>query len=210
MPTASMTSSAPAEILHPKARSLFRYWESIRGERTVALREEVNLGEIRHLLPWVYISEPDAATGEHRLRLAGTGICRMWQDNLTGKFLFSTWNKFERRTIAGLLRSTVENCRPFAIRVRARTANGSVTGLEILGLPVRAQGSEQNQVLGIIVPFHQPAWLGRDRLTSFELSSVRVVWTDRLASQGAVCGNHERRLNSFKPALELIKGGKPE
>ncbi|MDP9136879.1 MAG: PAS domain-containing protein [Pseudomonadota bacterium] len=200
-----MMSSAPAEILHPASRTLFRHWESVRGERGAALREHINLGEVRHLLPWMYISEPDAVSGEHRLRLAGTGICRMWQDNLTGKFLFSTWNKFERRTIGELLRGTTENCQPFAMRVRAKTATGSLTSLEILGLPVQARDSDPHQVMGIIVPFHQPAWLGRDRLISFELSSVRVVWTDQVP---AACGNHQRPSGRSKPALEVIKGGK--
>jgi hypothetical protein len=209
MPTASMMSSAPAEILHPGSRNLFRYWESVRGERSAALRSDLDLREICHLLPWVFISEPDATTSEHRLRLAGTGICGMWQDNLTGKFLFSTWNRFERHTIGDLLRGTIEDCRPFAMRVRASTANGSVTGLEIMGLPVRAVGSDQNQVLGIIVPFRQPEWFGRDRLISFELSSVRVIWTDRLPPEAAAHEGHRRHLNRYKPVLEIIKGGKP-
>lgn len=209
MPTAPTKSSAPAEILHPGSRSLFRYWETIRGERSAALRSDLDLREISQLLPWLFISEPDALTGEHRLRLAGTGICRMWQENLTDKHLFSTWNRFEHRTVAELLRGTVENCQPFAMRVRAKTAHGSELGLEIMGLPVRAQNSEKIQVLGIIVPFRQPEWIGRDRLTSFELSSVRVIWTDRLPSETQPEGIRLRHSRPAEPVLEVIKGGRP-
>lgn len=210
MPTAATMSSAPTEILHAGSRKLFRYWQSIRGERSAALRSDLDLRQIRHLLPWIFISEPDTMTAEHRVRLAGSGICRMWQDNPTGRSLFSTWKEFERRTIGDLLKGTIDDCQPFAARVRAKTADGGVTDLEIMALPVRAQGGDRNQVLGIIVPFRQPEWFGRDRLTSFELSSVRVIPPDGLPSAAAARGNRRRHSHECRPALEVIEGGKPD
>ena len=209
MSTTADKAPAPAEILHPASRNLFRHWEAIRGERNAAARSAVDLREIHQLLPWVFISEPVFGSGDHRFRLAGTGICAMWQDNLTGKCPFTAWPTFERRTIGDLLKGTIENCQPFAMRVRAKTAGNIQTGLEIMGLPVAVDDSSRHQVLGIIIPFRQPEWLGRDRLTAFELSSVRIIWTDQLPPPAMEDGRQVRHLSRTKPALEVIRGGKP-
>ncbi len=195
------------EILHPGSRHLFRHWESIRGERNAAPRRAVDLREIRQLLPWIFLSEPVPLSADHRFRLAGTGICAMWQDNLTGKLPFSAWPSFERRTISDLLKGTIENCQPFAMRLRAKTAGNRQTGLEFMGLPV-ADDSDRRQVLGIIIPFPHPEWLGRDRLTTFELSSIRIIWTDQLPPPAVDRGMQVRHLDRTKPALEVVPGGK--
>jgi hypothetical protein len=210
MQIAPLKSSAPPEILHPQSRNLFRYWDSIRGEHRAASRNDLDLRQIHDLLPWLFVSEPDIATpAAHRFRLAGTGICRMWQENLTGKSLFAAWSNFERRTACSLLRGTIEDCQPFVMRVRARTENGAATTIEIMGLPVRAEAGNQNQVLGIIVPFRQPEWLGRERLTAFELSSVRVILTDRQPLAAPSGGTSSRR-PMLQPVLKVIQGGKDD
>jgi hypothetical protein len=210
MPNALEQPSAIAEILHPVSRQLYRHWDSVRGQLRAARRSDLDLRQMRKVLPWTFISELDPASGEHRIRLAGTGICRIWMDNLTGKFPFSTWSRFTRRTLNSLLRDTVENQRPFAVRVRARSGSGEWATLEIVGLPVEAQGTAQIQVLGVMVPFHQFEWLGRSPLVSVEMSSVRVLRGDRLRSEALTAAKQLRRAGKPKREFGIIKGGRTD
>lgn len=197
----------PQEILHPASRWLFRYWETIRGEKSYALRDDIKLTAIRQQLPWIFIAER-GLSGAHVLRLAGTGICSLWGGNMTGKCLSDSWSRFESQTMSGLMEGALKECQPFVMRIRARSACGNVAGLEILGLPVMDQTNGAMQIFGLAIPFRMPDWLGRDRLTTFELSSVRIIWTDHVPQRPVPLHPHNRRRSKTSPSLTLINGGR--
>jgi hypothetical protein len=195
--------SSPPEIAHSGTRHLFRYWESIRKERSAPLRSDIGLHSIRQLLPWVFIAEGNAST--HHLRLAGTGICRLWGANMTGRDLFEHWPPFERQTMARLLESASKRCQPFVMRCMARTDGGRRTGLEIIGLPVEADDTGIIQVLGLVVPLSEPDWLRNEPLTSFELISVRIIWTEPVPGEGKPPA--EEPSQKFVAHFQVIEGG---
>ncbi|MGH6875115.1 MAG: PAS domain-containing protein, partial [Aestuariivirgaceae bacterium] len=195
-------SSTP-EIAHSGARNLFRYWESIRKERSAPLRSDIGLHGIRQLLPWIFIAERNDDSG-HRLRLAGTGICRLWGANMTGRDLFERWPGFERHTMARLLDSASRRRQPFVMRCRAKTDGGRRTSLEIIGLPVEADDTGTTQVLGLVIPLSEPDWLRHEPLTSFELTSIRIIWTEPVPSQGKA---PDDSLNKPSPPFQVIQGG---
>ncbi len=199
------------EILNPASRWLFRYWESIRGEKEAPSRSRVEIKSVAAQLPWMFIAEKAATGNLHPLRLAGTGICDLWGGNMTSKCLYSTWARFERDTTAGLFEGVIDQRQPFAMRVRARSAFGNSVSLEILGLPVIDDATGAVQVLGLVMPFRMPEWLGRDHLVSFELSAVRIIWTDPIPQRPvAVHGVHMRngRPSKSRPSLSVIEGGR--
>jgi hypothetical protein len=202
-----MECNAPhlPEIGHAASRSLFRYWESIRGERSAPLRSDISLREIRHLLPWMFISERKFGDAAHRLRLAGTGVCQLWGDNMTDKDLFASWSKFERTTMCKLLDSALIDNHPFVMRCRARTARDVSVTLEILGLPVQADDTGSTQVLGLVVPFQDSELLRGERLDSFHLVSVRIIWIEPLPKNRASLSHPAGQLQSH---LKLIRGGR--
>jgi hypothetical protein len=195
-------SSTP-EIAHSGTRHLFRYWESIRKERSTPLRSDIGLHSISQLLPWVFITERSDASA-HLLRLAGTGICRLWGDNMTGRDLFERWPAFERQTMARLLDSASRRHQPFIMRCMARTDGGRRTSLEIMGLPVEADDTGTVQVLGLIVPLSEPDWLRSEPLTSFELTSIRIFWTEQVLNQDRAPPEPSKK---HLPHLQLIQGG---
>jgi hypothetical protein len=202
--------SAPQEISHAGTRNLFRYWESIRGERSAPLRSEISLQPIRDLLPWIFICEPVAETSAHRLRLAGTGVCQLWGDNMTGKDLFAAWSKFERETMSKLLHSAATELQPFVMRCRARTETGLLANLEIMGLPVEADDTGEKQVLGLVVPFQDPELYRRHRLVSFDLVSIRIIWTEPLPQSNNALASAPKPVKKLQPNLQLIRGGRDE
>jgi hypothetical protein len=195
-------SLSPHGIAHSTSRTLFRYWEKVRGERSAPLRSAMSLQPIRHLLPWIFISEPAPERSTHRLRLAGTGVCQLWGENMTGKDLFARWSKFERETMNKLLNSAIIDQQPFVMRCRARSQNGLMANLEIIGLPVESDDSGKRQVLGLTVPFVDAELLRNDRLVSFELVSIRIIWIEPLPQP-----NTAQPL-AGKTHLQLIHGGR--
>jgi hypothetical protein len=195
--------SSPPEIAHSGTRHLFRYWESVRKERSTPLRSDIGLQNISQLLPWVFIAERSGASA-HLLRLAGTGICRQWGANMTGRDLFERWPAFERQTMARLLDSASRRHQPFIMRCMARTDGGRRTSLEIIGLPVEADDTGTIQVLGLAVPLSEPDWLRNEPLTSFELTSIRIIWTEPVPGQGLATDEQSKKL---LPHLQVIEGG---
>jgi hypothetical protein len=202
--------SAPQEIAHAGTRNLFRYWESIRGERSAPLRSEISLQPIRHLLPWIFICEPVAETSAHRFRLVGTGVCQLWGENMTGKDLFAAWSKFERETMSKLLHSAATEQQPFVMRCRARTETSLLANLEIMGLPVEADDTGEKQVLGLVVPFQDPELYRGHRLVSFDLVSIRIIWTEPLPQSNNALASAPKTVKKLQPNLQLIRGGRDE
>src|SRR4051812_19077701 len=81
---------APEEVLHPGTRTLFRYWESIRGEDSAPRRRQLDLDRIRALVPSLFIFERSPVKG-YLWRLAGTKLCQLWRRELTGMPVLSGW-----------------------------------------------------------------------------------------------------------------------
>jgi hypothetical protein len=202
--------SAPTDILHPGSRALFRYWESIRGERSAPHRSDIDLRAIRGVLPWVGILERRGEDKSYRWRLAGTGICRLWGRDLTGCDLLDGWPGFERQSLLGLLDGVVDGLQPFVARFTAEPELHEPVGVEFLALPTQAK-DESIHVLCASLPFIEPAWLGWRPLLKFELSSVRIIWTepvpgDPLASLRAESGIGR----TTQSPLKVIRGGLAE
>ena len=193
------------EIGHSSSRSLFRYWESIRGERSAPLRSDIQLQQICPLLPWIFISEPVPDGSDHRLRLAGTGLCELWGENMTGKDLFAAWNNFEQSTMNKLLGSAITEHHPFIMRCRVRNESGMSATVEIMGLPVEADDTGRTQVLGLIVPFQDSELLRQHRLVSFDLVSVRIIRIEPLPEK-QTCPQISR--GKLAPHLQLVSGGR--
>src|SRR5687768_11467454 len=207
MVNGSMKSNASPvpEIGHSSSRSLFRYWESIRGERSAPLRSDIQLQQIYPLLPWIFISEPVPGGSGHRLRLAGTGLCELWGENMTGKDLFAAWNNFEQSTMNKLLGSATTEHHPFIMRCRVRNESGMSATVEIMGLPVKADDTGGTQVLGLIVPFQDSELLRQHRLVSFDLVSVRIIWIEPLPQPQS---SPQASPITLQPHLQLISGGR--
>ncbi|MEJ1934798.1 PAS domain-containing protein, partial [Nostoc sp. NIES-2111] len=68
---------------HPASRTLFSYWDTLRGERTAPERSELDPGAIRNILADTFILEVDAGQ-TFPFRLAGTRVCALYGRDLKG------------------------------------------------------------------------------------------------------------------------------
>lgn len=200
----------PEEILHPDSRTLFRFWESIRGENSTAQRSNIDLRQIKELLPWLAIMERHPLKPEYSWRLAGTGICKIWHKEITGDIFMADWDQFERDTVCRLMDNVIASHQPCVARFKAVYEDGEMLGLEMLSLPVTASNRQTTQIMAGFVPFRMPLWLGQNTISRLELSSVKTIWTEhyKQAPRHVPDVARDTASSSSRPLFRVIEGGR--
>ena len=200
----------PDDIMHPKSRILFRFWESVRGEMAAARKQDLDLKKVANILPYLCILERDRHQPSYKWRLAGTGICQLWGKELTGSSVLQDWPDFEKQAMASGFDMVVATLQPSVARFKAVTEMGSEVGVEFVSFPIQDSITGAVQILGAAVPFRNPVWLGTQRLVHFELSALRKIWTDSLPGDSLASERYMDVLDRRKkpPFLKVIEGGK--
>jgi hypothetical protein len=189
------------ELLHPASRQLFRHWEALRAERPCPTRGELVLPRLAALLPNLSILEK-SPRGQWHYRLAGTKVCDLLQQPMTGKDALAGFDNFERDVVGKTFDISQTRLQPCLVRMRLISTANRVEAAELVGLPVQDEGTGQVMLFGGLFGFGDdespPAMLLRR-----ELVSARLIWTehengDRLMAQvGRVA----------PPRLRVIQGG---
>jgi hypothetical protein len=198
------------DLLHPGSRALFRHWETIRGERSVPSRSDLDLRKITDIVPWLCILERNPVRQAYRWRLAGTGIGQVWGHEPTGGEFLDEWREHERPAFAAILDRVVATLQPYIARAHAMSIDGDWVKLEMLGVPIRSSASNQVQILGAILPLENPKWLGHVPLDSLSLQSAKLIWTEPIPGAAAALFPVSRALPSEPgpTAFTVIQGGK--
>ncbi|MCB1377547.1 MAG: PAS domain-containing protein [Alphaproteobacteria bacterium] len=201
-------SQDDSAILHPSSRTIFRFWEQMRAERSAPRRTELDLTRIRTLVPDLLIAEREPRSGTFRWRLAGTNICELYRHEVTGGNMLAGWDSFETDIVSRFLNAVIQNQQPCLIRFRLRTDLDQVIGAEFIGLPLLAADNQTVHIFGGVFPFRDITSLGYGRIVAMELAGARSIWTehlpgDQLLSQTATNAVH-RPYRSF----EVIPGGR--
>ncbi len=199
--------TTPDEILHPGSRTLFRYWEGLRGERAAPDRAELDLFKIRDQMPNLFIMERNPARQSYKWRLAGTRLCAMWRQELTGKDVFQNWHAFERDMAVRLLDGVVGSMQPCVMRFRLQTSLNHTIPTEMLCLPIRAHSGDAIHVLGAIMPFSDTNTMGYDSISRIELLSARAIWTEPLPGDPLSPKSGHASARPFAN-FRVIEGGK--
>lgn len=201
---ANATAAAPDDIVHPGSRTLFAYWDTLRGARPAPHRHEIELRSLAAILPWVGVVESDARNG-HRWRLAGTGIARLWGSGLTGSSVAADWPDLARRAMLRAFDGVTGRQQPFVARLQAMSAHGEVLGLEFVALPVATEEGSI-QALCALVPFRMPAWLGKVAFVDIEVRALRMLPSGPLPGEIASFRTGQHR----SAQLRLIAGGRAD
>ena len=185
--------ATPEEMLHPGSRTLFRYWETLRGEMSAPPRDWLDLKKIHNLVPFVFMIERKLG-GTYVWRLAGTQVCELWGMELTGRPALMQGDRLQRETMARLLDRVVDAHQPFVVRFRLDSAKGASIAAEFVGLPLRARNGAGTHVFGVMMPFRGVRRPSHDQVTGFELTATSTLWTEpapgarkmpaKIASQG--------------------------
>ncbi|MFZ5689621.1 MAG: PAS domain-containing protein [Pseudomonadota bacterium] len=165
-------------------RTLFAYWDTVRGERSAPDRTDIDAGAIRSCLANTFILAFDPQQG-HPFRLAGTSLCDMFGLKLTRKSFTELWTVDERPALSDLLRTVAQERVGVVAGVAGRNAADQTANLEMILLPLASGDLGIGRILGALTPVSTPYWLGTASLETLRLGAPRFTepqGNDRLAS----------------------------
>jgi hypothetical protein len=166
---------------HGVNRTLYQYWDELRGTRTAPNRSEIDPGRIRGLLGDTFILEavdPDT----YRYRLAGTRLCSTHCRELKGRNFLRGWSNEDREALASIMAAITEDAAAAIIGVDGCTERNQVLKMEMLLLPLHMPGEGRSRILGASASFERPYWLGLHPILNQSISSMRLIWPDERPS----------------------------
>ncbi|ALV28439.1 PAS domain-containing protein [Pannonibacter sp. Q-1] len=166
---------------HGVNRTLYQYWDELRGTRTAPNRSEIDPGRIRGLLGDTFILEAvDQDT--YRYRLAGTRLCSTHCRELKGRNFLRGWGNEDREALASVMAAITEDAAAAVIGVDGHTERNQVLKMEMLLLPLHMPGEGRSRILGASASFERPYWLGLHPILNQSISSLRLIWPDERPS----------------------------
>lgn len=202
------TSQAEIPMLHPSSRILFRFWEKIRAEQSAPRRDQLDLAQIKQIVPDLFIAARDRTSDSFRWRLAGTNVCEIMKQEVTGADVFARWNRFDRDIAARYLGGVDGALQPCLIRFKLHTDLNQVLGAELVGFPILAADGSSIHVFGGIFPFRDPIALGHSGIRHIEMSGARSIWTEHLPGDQLLAQTQEAPQGTPVRNFHIIPGGR--
>lgn len=187
---------------HATSRTLYAYWNRIRGERAAPERSDVKPDAIGKILGDVFILNADEPN-PYRVRLAGTHICTLLGRELRDTKFTDAFVAGEQAEIHSLLDSMVCTATPVIAGVIGETADRRMLGLELLLLPLRHHGRTDARLLGSLTALSHAYWATLVPLAQLRLGSPRFLQPEDVSISEATLG----RLHS-PPQLRILQGGR--
>jgi hypothetical protein len=151
------------------AARLLAAWTGMRGNRPAPHRHDLDLRQLRTLLPQLFIAERIAPGQPFSWRLAGTAICQLYRREVTGTGFLADWPAFERGLIERFLRGVTHAQRQALFRLRLRTDRGQLIQAEMIALPLIPRSGRMQVLGGLFIAESTPA------LVHTAIADVEVV-----------------------------------
>lgn len=166
----------------PSTRTLYDYWNGLRGARSAPDRRDVDPTKIRGALAYTFILElnTDESFG---FRLAGSHLCTAYCRELKGRSFTQLWHPRDRDAIDTLIRAVTEDHAAALVTFQGAAQGGAKAAFETLLLPMRHNGSTRTRILGALTAIETPYWLGTDPIMEQRISGLRLIWPDETSLQ---------------------------
>jgi hypothetical protein len=168
-------------------KSLYAYWNRLRGERAAPERADIDPAQIRTLLSDVFMLEVDRERG-YPLRLSGTRISALFLRELKGEAFVDLWLEPERDDLLAIIESVLDDPTPALLGVQAAASGRQPIELELLLLPLRHLGRTHSRIMGCLTPATHPTWYGLLPVSGLAMTSLKIVNSD---------GDHHAKLSEF-------------
>jgi hypothetical protein len=162
-------------------KTLFDYWNTLRGARSAPDRRDIDPGQIKSALANTFILELDEHE-EFSFRLAGSHLCSAYARELKGRSFTRLWHPRDRDAMATLIRAVTEDHAVALVNFVGTTPSQSKASFETMLLPVRHNGSTQTRLLGAMTAIETPYWLGVQPIMEQRISGLRLIWPDEAAA----------------------------
>ncbi len=158
-------------------KTLYDYWNSLRGSRSAPDRRDIDPTKIRGALANTFILELTDSS-EFDFRLAGSHICAAYARELKGRSFTRLWHPRDRDAMETLVRAVTEDHAVALITFQGMTADNAKMTVETILLPVRHNGSTQTRLLGAMTALEEPYWLGTQPIVEQRITGLRLIWPD--------------------------------
>jgi hypothetical protein len=158
-------------------KTLYDYWNSLRGSRSAPDRRDIDPTKIRGALANTFILELNDSR-EFDFRLAGSHICAAYSRELKGRSFTRLWHPRDRDAMETLVRAVTEDHAVALITFQGATALNTKLPVETILLPVRHNGSTQTRMLGAMTAMDEPYWFGSQPVVEQRITGLRLIWPD--------------------------------
>jgi hypothetical protein len=158
-------------------RTLFDYWNSLRGARSAPDRRDIDPARIKNALANTFILERDESD-EFSFRLAGSHICSAYARELKGRSFTRLWHTRDRDALETLIRAVTEDHAVALVTFEGKTPIQTKASFETILLPIKHGGSTTSRILGALTAIETPYWFGAQPIMEQRITGLRLIWPD--------------------------------
>ncbi len=184
----------------PSTKTLFDYWNALRGSRSAPDRRDIDPTRIRTALANTFILELNDAN-EFDFRLAGSHLCSAYARELKGRSFTRLWHQRDRDAMETLMRAVTEDHAVALVTFQGTTALNTHVVIETVLMPLRHNGTTTSRVLGGMTAIDEPYWFGVQPIMEQRITGLRLIWPDDI-SMGDVNRNVARDVSTLVPRRE--------
>ena len=162
---------------HKTSKSLYAYWNTLRGSRVAPRRFEIEPASLGEALPDTFILERQDQT-TFPYRLAGTRLCERFRKEFRGHNFLAGWSAADSLVLRDRLNTISMHGGVSLLTAKADSAAGKTLLVEMLILPLIHGQDIADRFLGALSPLESPAWLGFDPLCSMRIVAEETIWPD--------------------------------
>ena len=160
-------------------KTLFDYWNSLRGARSAPDRRDIDPAQIKSALGNTFILELDSHQ-EYSFRLAGSHLCSAYARELKGRSFSRLWHPRDRDAMATLTKAVTEDHAVALVTFQGTTPAGGKASFETMLLPIRHNGATDVRLLGAMTAFETPYWFGVQPIVEQRITGLRLIWPDEM------------------------------
>lgn len=158
-------------------RTLYDYWNTLRGSRSAPDRRDIDPTQIRGALANTFILELNDRN-EFDFRLAGSHICAAYARELKGRSFTRLWHQRDRDAMDTLIRAVTEDHAAALVTFSGTTAVNTKLQVETVLLPIRHNGTTSSRLLGAMTAIEEPYWFGVQPVMEQRITGLRLIWPD--------------------------------
>ena len=166
----------------PSTKTLYTYWNTIRGSRSAPDRRDIDPTRIREALANTFILELDSAD-KFSFRLAGSHLCTSYCRELKGRSFSALWHDRDSDAMDTLIRAVTEDHAVALVTFQGTTALHTKVSFETILMPLRHNGSTHTRILGAMSAVEEPYWLGVQPVLEQRITGLRLIWPDEVPAE---------------------------
>lgn len=166
----------------PSTKTLYSYWNTIRGSRSAPDRRDIDPTRIREALANTFILELDGQD-KFSFRLAGSHLCTSYCRELKGRSFSALWHDRDSDAMETLLRAVTEDHAVALVTFQGITALQTKVSFEAILMPLRHNGSTHTRILGAMSALDEPYWLGVQPVLEQRITGLRLIWPDEISAE---------------------------